>query len=148
MAASTLAHGYGDLRGKPRKAKYFALAGRARRIFPGDANPAAAAVWGVVARAEEALDHQLMHGSFEDGETRFVQKFLRPGMTVVDVGAHHGLYTLLASKGVGRRGKVIAFEPSMRERRRLLSHLRVNACWNVVLEGCALGDEVGEADCL
>jgi FkbM family methyltransferase len=95
---------------------------------------------------QSALDHELMHGSFEDAETRFVQNFLRTGMTVVDVGAHHGLYTLLASKGVGRRGKVIAFEPSPRERRRLLRHIRVNACSNVAVEACALGDEVGEAN--
>jgi len=93
-----------------------------------------------------ALDHELMHGSFEDAEKRFVQKFLRPGMTVVDVGAHHGLYTLLAAKRVGRRGKVIAFEPSQRERRRLLRHVRLNGCWNVVVKGCALGSEAGEAD--
>jgi len=145
-AASTLAHRLRRFARQPRKAKYFALAGRARRIFPEMPIPLRLPFGAWWLAQKSALDHQLMHGSFEDGETRFVQKFLRPGMTVVDVGAHHGLYTLLASKGVGRRGKVIAFEPSMRERRRLLSHLRVNACWNVVVEGCALGDEVGEAD--
>jgi FkbM family methyltransferase len=95
---------------------------------------------------KSALDHELMHGSFEDAETRFVRKFLRPATTVVDVGAHHGLYTLLASKGVGWRGKVIAFEPSPRERQRLLRHVRVNSCWNVIVEECALGEHVGEAD--
>jgi FkbM family methyltransferase len=41
---------------------------------------------------------------------------------------------------------VIAFEPSERERRRLKRHVRVNRCWNVTVEECALGDEVGEAD--
>jgi FkbM family methyltransferase len=87
-----------------------------------------------------------MHGSFEDAEKRFVHKLLRPGMTVVDVGAHHGLYTLLAAKRVGWRGRVIAFEPSGRERRRLVRHLRVNGCWNVSVEGCALGNEVCEAN--
>jgi len=146
MAASTLAHRLRRFARQPRKAKYFALAGRARRIFPEMPIPLRLPFGAWWLAQKSALDHQLMHGSFEDGETRFVQKFLRPGMTVVDVGAHHGLYTLLASKGVGRRGKVIAFEPSMRERQRLRNHLRVNACWNVVVEGCALGDEVGEAD--
>jgi FkbM family methyltransferase len=131
---------------QPRKAKYFALAGRARRIFPEMPIPLRLPFGAWWLAQKSALDHELMHGSFEDGETRFVRKFLRPGMTVVDVGAHHGLYTLLASKRVGRRGKVIAFEPSRRERRRLLRHLRVNACWNVFVEGCALGNEVGESD--
>ena len=146
VTAPTLAYRLRRFARQPRKAKYFALAGRARRIFPEMPIPLRLPFGAWWLAQKSALDHQLMHGSFEDGETRFVRKFLRPGMTVVDVGAHHGLYTLLASKGVGRRGKVIAFEPSMRERRRLLSHLRVNACWNVVVEECALGDETGEAD--
>jgi FkbM family methyltransferase len=146
VAAPTLAHRLRRFARQPRKAKYFALAGRARRIFPEMPIPLRLPFGAWWLAQKGALDHELMHGSFEDAETRFVQKFLRPGMTVVDVGAHHGLYTLLVSKGVGRRGKVIAFEPSRRERRRLLRHLRVNACWNVVVEGCALGDEVGEAD--
>jgi len=34
-------------------------------------------------------------------EMGFVQRLLRPGMTVLDVGAHHGLYTLLLSKEFG-----------------------------------------------
>jgi FkbM family methyltransferase len=93
-----------------------------------------------------ALDHELMYGAFEEAEMRFVERLLRPGMTVVDVGAHHGLYTLLAAKRVGRRGRVIACEPSERERARLGKHLRVNRCRNVEVESCALGNERGEAE--
>jgi hypothetical protein len=59
-----------------------------------------------------------MYDEFETAETGFVQKLLRPGITVLDVGAHHGLYTLLASRRVGRNGRVIAFEASPRECRR------------------------------
>jgi len=65
---------------------------------------------------------------------------------VVDIGAHHGLYSLLASGLVGRRGRVIAFEPSPRECRRLTTHLRVNRCRNVRVEPCAVANESGEAD--
>jgi len=131
---------------QPRKAKYFAMAARARRIFPN--MPIALRLrFGAWWLAEKsALDHELMHGNFEDAERRFVRKLLRPGMTVLDVGAHHGLYTLLAAKQVGWRGKVIAYEPSPRERRRLLRHLRVNACWNVAVEACGLGAKPGETD--
>lgn len=92
------------------------------------------------------MDHELMHGEFEATETQFVQKLLRAGMTALDVGAHHGLYTLLLSRKVGRSGKVIAFEPSPRECRRLERHLRFNRCSNVHLERCAVGSEPGEAD--
>jgi len=128
------------------KAKYFALAARARRIFPNMPIVLRLPFGAWWLAQKSALDHELMHGEFEDAEKRFVQKLLRPGMTVLDVGAHHGLYALLAAKRVGRRGKVIAFEPSPRERGRLLRHLRVNACWNVGVEACALGAEPGEQD--
>jgi FkbM family methyltransferase len=145
-SAPTLRNRLSRFARQPRKAKYFALANRTRRIFPEILIPLRLPFGAWWLAQKSALDHELMHGTFEQAEMRFVQKFLRKGMTVVDVGAHHGLYTLLASKTVGRRGRVIAFEPSGRERRRLLRHLRVNACWNVDVEACALGDEVGEAD--
>lgn len=93
-----------------------------------------------------ALDRELMYHGFEGSEAAFVERYLRPGMTVLDVGAHHGLYTLLASKCVGQSGRVIAFEPSSRERRRLKRHLRLNRCGNVEVQSCALGDREGEAD--
>src|ERR1700730_73190 len=146
VTAPTLAHRLRRFARLPRKTKYFALAARTQRIFPEMPIPLRLPFGARWLAQKSALDHELMHGSFEDAEKRFVQNFLRPGMTVVDVGAHHGLYTLLAAKRVGRRGKVIAFEPSERERRRLVWHLRVNACWNVSVEKSALGDEVGEAD--
>jgi FkbM family methyltransferase len=83
---------------------------------------------------------------FENSERQFVDRFLRPGMTVIDVGAHHGYYTLLASKRVGKRGRVISFEPSPREQRALSLNLRLNRCKNVIVEGLALSDENGESD--
>src|SRR5262249_32425901 len=74
------------------------------------------------------------------------ERFLEPGMTVLDIGAHHGLYTLLASKRVGHNGTVVGFEPSERERCRLHRHLRWNRCKNVRVLPCALGSENGSAD--
>jgi FkbM family methyltransferase len=87
-----------------------------------------------------------MYNGFEEVEVRFVQRLLRPGMTVLDIGAHHTLYTFLSAKRVGRRGRVIAFEPSPRECRRLTKHVRVNRCRNVKVEACAVGDASGEAE--
>jgi FkbM family methyltransferase len=85
-----------------------------------------------------------MHGGFELAERAFVSRFLRAGMTALDIGAHHGLYTLLASKLVGPNGRVFAFEPSPRERRALRWNVGLNRCKNVVIEGLALGNEDGE----
>jgi FkbM family methyltransferase len=82
----------------------------------------------------------LLGEGFENSERRFVEVLLRPGMTVLDIGAHHGFYTLLASRKVGPLGHVLAFEPSPRERRNLRQHLRLNRCRNVRVESCALGE--------
>ena len=89
----------------------------------------------------DACGQAIVRGSYEDRERQFVESVLRPGMTVLDIGAHHGLYTLLASRKVGMRGRVLAFEPSVRERNNLLRHLRLNRCSNVDVEAVALGSE-------
>jgi FkbM family methyltransferase len=88
----------------------------------------------------------MLTNSFEKRERRFVESVLRPGMTVLDIGAHHGLYTLLASRKVGLQGRVVAFEPSPRERKYLLKHLQLNRCKNVEVEGVALGREAGQGE--
>src|SRR5271154_1923841 len=85
--------------------------------------------WWLVRRDNAGMP--ISQGEFEPGEIAFVTRLLKPGMTVLDVGAHHGLYTLLASKRVGPEGKVFAFEPATRERTALLQHSRLNRCKNV-----------------
>ena len=85
-------------------------------------------------------------GGFENTERAFVEGFLRSGMVVIDVGAHHGFYTLLASEKIGPAGRVLAFEPSPRERKKLRRHLKLNQCSNVKIWDCALGREAGNAD--
>jgi FkbM family methyltransferase len=92
------------------------------------------------------VSRPMIEGEFESGELNFVQQFLRPGMVVLDIGANHGLYTLLASKRVGPAGKVIAFEPSQRERKALRIHLTLNRCHNAIIRDLALGNESGERE--
>jgi FkbM family methyltransferase len=82
---------------------------------------------------------------FEEAEWHFVNRFLKKGMFVVDVGAHHGFYTILCSKKVGVTGKVVAFEPSPGEQRRLSFHLKLNRCKNVKIEPYALAGQNGKA---
>jgi FkbM family methyltransferase len=51
---------------------------------------------------------------------------LRPGMTVVDVGANYGYYTLLAAGTVGTSGRVYCFEPNARTYKLLMKNIQVN----------------------
>jgi len=85
----------------------------------------------------------LFLGGFENTERSFVESYLRPGMTVLDIGAHHGFYTLLASRKVGPKGRVLAIEPSPREREKLCLHLKINRCRNVQIEESGVGENDG-----
>lgn len=51
------------------------------------------------------------YGEWEPSLTKFIQRIVRPGMTVVDIGAHVGYYTTLCAQLVGKDGRVISFEP-------------------------------------
>ena len=51
---------------------------------------------------------------------------IEPGMTVFDVGASYGLYTLLAAARVGGAGRVRAFEPSASSVEALRAHIAMN----------------------
>src|SRR5262249_5855543 len=62
-----------------------------------------------------------------------LKKVIHEGMTVFDVGAHTGFYTLLFSRAVGPRGKVFAFEPWPGNLVDCLNHLRLNQMHNVTV---------------
>lgn len=130
----------------PMRKKYIILANRARRIFPRMPIPLRLPFGAWWLAKDSALDHELLYGEFETMEMQFVRRLLRRDMTVVDVGAHHGIYTLLASKRVGWQGHVVSIEPSPRECARLERHLQINRCSNVELISCAAGEDSGEAD--
>jgi FkbM family methyltransferase len=68
---------------------------------------------------------------------------LRAGMTVVDVGANQGIYTLLLSRLVGGTGKVYAFEPEPVLYGCALANCRRNGATNVELLPYALGAQKG-----
>jgi FkbM family methyltransferase len=85
-------------------------------------------------------------GSFEPNEFSFLHGFLKPGMVFIDVGANDGYYTLFAARRVGQTGKVVAVEPSTRERINLRRNLVRNRIDNVHVVPAALGAAPGDAD--
>jgi FkbM family methyltransferase len=84
-------------------------------------------------------------GSFEPNEFAFLDDILKPGMVFVDAGANDGFYTLFAARKVGPAGKVIAVEPSSRERINLRRNVERNGFDNVKIVTDALGATSGEA---
>jgi len=81
----------------------------------------------------------------EPYETEILKKEIKPGDTVVDVGAHIGYYTLLFSKLVGPSGKVFSFEPAPQNFSILEKNINFNSCKNVILINKAVGNQPGLA---
>jgi len=85
-------------------------------------------------------------GVFEPREWEFVAHFLGRGMTVFDLGANLGQYTLLAAKCVGPTGIVHSFEPSSRMFGELLFNVELNSMSETcVLNNMAVSDRQGDA---
>ena len=91
--------------------------------------------------ATEVGETLFVGGTCEPNEMRFIATVLAPGMTAIDVGANVGWITLLMAGCVGRTGRVVAFEPSSRERRVLAINQRCNGLTWVNIRGEALFDE-------
>ncbi len=85
-------------------------------------------------------------GSFEPNEFAFLDRVLRPGMIFIDVGANDGYYTLFAARRVGSTGRVVAVEPSSRERVNLKRNIARNRLDNVTVVPAALASACGVAD--
>ena len=83
------------------------------------------------------------YGLWEAAETELCRCLLRPGMRVVDAGAHAGYYSVLFSHLVGAQGSVLAFEPEPANFRMLLANLLLNNCGNVQARPQALADGCG-----
>jgi FkbM family methyltransferase len=82
------------------------------------------------------------------GEQEMLELFvdnLQTGDVVWDIGAHVGVYSLLAYDVVGQTGRVYAFEPEPRTYRMLRQNCKLNKAHNLDLLPIALGDEDGEA---
>jgi FkbM family methyltransferase len=86
-----------------------------------------------------------LFGVWEISCTRFVQSVLEPGMTVIDVGANSGYYTLLAARLVGSRGHVHAFEPVAGPFERLRRNLALNGVRNATIKRAAVASSWGRA---
>ena len=104
----------------------------------------------------EVLGHRMYLGAKDDlnlsvdgiygpFETRTVQRQVRAGDVVVDIGANVGYYTLQFARLVGRDGRVFAFEPDPENFDLLDRNVRLNGYQNVTLERKAISDRTGKA---
>jgi FkbM family methyltransferase len=90
-----------------------------------------------------AIHRQIFMGCFARDMTRWARALLPRGGAFLDVGAHAGYFSLLASHRVGSSGRVCAVEPNPRTFSALQRHLTQNAVRNVNAVMCGLADREG-----
>ncbi len=97
------------------------------------------------ARWSPASGVRFIRGDFKAEKSQAMDRLLKPGHVVYDVGAHVGYTTVLASRRVGSGGHVVAFEPRGINLRFLRVHLKANGVENVRVVTSAVGRETGRA---
>ncbi|HEY1798499.1 MAG TPA: FkbM family methyltransferase [Stellaceae bacterium] len=89
-----------------------------------------------------ALD---LYGEYGEIEARTLAQLVKPGQTVVEVGANMGAHTVHLGRLVGPSGQVIAFEPQRAMFYLLCANLALNDLFHVMAYRIALGDAPGNA---
>ena len=82
-------------------------------------------------------------GEFSPGEGRFFQTTIKPGDTVIEVGAQKGAHTVGMAKAVGPEGRVHAFEPQRIMFQLLCANLALNGLLNTFAWNMAADEQPG-----
>ena len=94
----------------------------------------------------EGIDFSIyLLGAFERSTVNALQELVKPGYTVLDIGANIGAHTLHLAKSVGPSGRVFAFEPTNYAFGKLTRNLSLNPELQkrVTTAQLLLADEVG-----
>ena len=83
-------------------------------------------------------------GSYEEETTTLFTEILKEGMTVLDIGANIGYFSLIASRLVGDKGKVFAFEPYHETFSLLQKNIEANGFNNVIPLEKAASNQCGK----
>ena len=85
----------------------------------------------------------LLFGERELEHKSMLEEFLKPGMTVLDIGANIGYYALMEMKLIGDDGTLIAVEPSESNVGLLKMNLELNGYSNIEIHNAAVSNESG-----
>lgn len=95
--------------------------------------------------AREDIDvgaHILNAGIYEPHVSKVLKDRLRPGMTLVDIGANIGYFSLMAASLVGEEGRVFAVEPNSQNAKLLKASQQANGFDNITIIQTAAGREL------
>ncbi len=86
----------------------------------------------------------MVNGTWELHVEQTMLRFVRPGDTVIDLGANVGYYTIILGAAVAQKGIVYAFEAHPDLVRLLKATIYVNGFGHLIeLHGCAVSDRSG-----
>jgi FkbM family methyltransferase len=96
-------------------------------------------------RSVDIGSHLLLDGLWEANYVKAFCGLLKPGDVVLDVGANHGVYALLAAQRIGPHGRVHAFEPARNLFQLICASVSVNGLDKIVaVERLAVADAARE----
>jgi FkbM family methyltransferase len=84
-----------------------------------------------------------LYGGCERKEQELMLRYVKRGSTAYDLGANHGMHTLLMARLVGSTGHVYAFEPVPENAGRLRENIALNHFSNVDVIEAAVADQPG-----
>jgi FkbM family methyltransferase len=82
-----------------------------------------------------------LYGEFSEGEVELLGQLMKPGDTVIEVGANIGSLTVPLAQFVGPQGTVVAFEPHRILFQNLCANIAINGHTNVKTQNFAVGKE-------
>ena len=86
-----------------------------------------------------------LYGIREPESTKMIQKVVKDGDVVLEIGANRGYYALMESKLVGKNGKVYCIEPLPENVEHLKKNIELNGYNNMEVYQLAIGDKNGTA---
>jgi len=81
---------------------------------------------------EVGISHELfLTGIHEAESTAEIRDEIKPGMSIVEIGANIGYYAIIEAKIIGESGKIYAFEPSPTNMKTLKTNIALNSLDNI-----------------
>jgi FkbM family methyltransferase len=83
--------------------------------------------------SDVGISHELLlTGVHEAESTKQIRREIKSGMTILEIGANIGYYSLIEAQLVGEKGKIYAFEPSPINMKLLKTNIALNSLENIV----------------
>jgi FkbM family methyltransferase len=117
---------------------------RLDEVFADETKPIEFRANGVTLVAPAHFIQVYIQREYEPMLVEWIRSHVKPGTTVIDVGAHIGFLSVVLSRAVGPSGHVIALEPALENIRYLRTNLERNRARNVRVEVLAADSHTGK----